>query len=97
MNTHAEEDGVQCGDLRITAGEKVVGIEIGGVQQQQYNHPTGAAHCVSDAFTNHAAKPGGEAQFFQLVRHHQQRRKPDQRIPGPFLAFHIFPAQYSGK
>ena len=93
MQTDTKENGVQRGNLCITAGKKVVGIEVGGIQQQQDDHPTGTVHSTAQAIADQIAKPGGEAQFFQLVRHHQQRGKPNQCVPCAFLALHIFPAQ----
>ena len=60
MQSDAEENGVQRGNLCITAGKKVVGIEVGGVQQQQDDHPTGTVHSTAQAIADQIAKPGSE-------------------------------------
>ena len=56
MQTDTKENGVQRGNLCITAGKKVVGIEVGGVQQQQDDHPTGTVHSTAQAIADQIAK-----------------------------------------
>lgn len=37
--------------------QKVVGIEVGGIQQQQDDHPTGTVHSTAQAIADQIAKP----------------------------------------
>ncbi len=62
MRTDTQKYRIQRGDLRVAAGEKIVGIKIGCVKQQQNDYPTeGCIHRTADAVANQVAKPAGES------------------------------------